>query len=359
MRVFTLSQRLFHQDLLPQRSEQGKQRQTPQDIVAHQGALQAQDYAGAKWAIGLRLPQLTDKDLEAAFSKGELIRTHILRPTWHFVAPQDLRWMLSISAPRVHAVNASMCRKVGLDSAFLKRSNDLMARALEGGRHLTRNELAAVLKEGGMDTGAEFKMAYIMMHAELDAVVCSGPRKGKQFTYALFDEWVAPAKPLPREEALAELARRYFISRGPATVADFVWWSGLTVAQAKTALASIQSELARENREGADYWCSPERPNTADLDQANYLLPNYDEYFIGFRDRSALLPPDYQPSDSRGMLTNVIILKGLVSGSWQRSFLKGGISFELKPFRKMSAEEQAAMEKEMERYARFFGEKMA
>ncbi len=326
---------------------------TPQALVAHQGAVQAQDYAGAKWAIGLRLPQLTDADVEQAFQQGDLIRTHILRPTWHFVSPADLRWMLQISAPRVQTVNGSMYRKVGLDSAYFKRSNDALAKALEGGRQRTRQDLATELLEGGLNA-AEFKLSYLMMQAELDGVICSGARQGKQFTYALLDERVPAAPPWSQEEALAELIRRYFQSRGPATLVDFVTWSGMTLTQAKAGMASVQSEFNQVKTEGKDYWFPSTPPAATDLSEANFLLPNYDEYFIGFKDRSAILDPEYTVDEGRGMLSHVIILRGKVAGSWQRSITKAKVNFHLKPFRKLNEADQLALERQMQHYARFY-----
>ena len=214
---------------------------TPGEVVAWLGAAQAQDYAGAKWALGLRAKGLTDAAVEQAFDEGAILRTHILRPTWHFVAPADIRWMLALSAPRVHAVNAYAYRTFELDAAVLARSRAALERALAGGRQLTRLELAKVLQRAGVQADGP-RLAHVMMHAELDAVICSGARRGKQFTYALLEERAPRAKVLPRDEALAELTRRYFASHGPATLRDYVWWSGLT---ARDARAGMADELAR------------------------------------------------------------------------------------------------------------------
>lgn len=193
----------------------------PGDVVEWLAAVQAQDYAGAKWALGLRLQDATDDDVEQAFAEGAILRTHLLRPTWHFVTPADIRWMLALTAPRAHAVNADMSRKLELDNALFKRSNAALARALHGGRQLTRDELRGVLQKAGIATDGGLRLGYLLMRAELDGMVCSGARRGKQFTYALLDERAPHAKTLGREEALAELAQRYFVSRGPATVQDF------------------------------------------------------------------------------------------------------------------------------------------
>jgi hypothetical protein len=192
----------------------------PKEIVAWMAAMQAQEYAMAKWAIGLRLPGLKNADIENAFNEGSILRTHLMRPTWHFVTPEDIRWMLMLTAPRVNAANAYSYRKFELDIEILKRCNDTIIKALQGGKQLTRATLKAALEQERIFADG-LRLSYIMMHAELDGIICSGVRQGKQFTYALLDERVPPAKVLERDEALAELTLRYFTSRGPATVKDF------------------------------------------------------------------------------------------------------------------------------------------
>src|SRR5688572_10872776 len=208
----------------------------PAEVVGWLGAVQAQDYAAAKWALALRAPGLTDADVDRALADGSILRTHVLRPTWHFVLPDDIRWMLALTAPRINALSAYYYRQMGLDDATFARSNDVLAKALQGGQQRTREELAAVLHQAGIYNGELLAFTYLMIRAELDGVVCSGARRGKQFTYALLDERAPQARQLTRDEALAELARRYFSGHGPATLADFVWWSGLTVTDARSGL---------------------------------------------------------------------------------------------------------------------------
>ena len=198
---------IAYERLLRQRIE-GKGLENPAQVVRWMGAIQAQDYAGGKWAVGLRCFRCTDDDLEEAFSKGEILRTHIMRPTWHFVAPEDIRWMQSLTAPRVNAINAFYYRRLELDRALFKRSNASLNKALRGGKQLTRAELRAVLEDAGIAT-RDLRLTFLMLRAELDAVICSGGRRGKQFTYALVDERAPQAKDLNRQEALAELTERY------------------------------------------------------------------------------------------------------------------------------------------------------
>jgi len=187
------------------------------EIVAWLGAVQAQEYYQAKWALGLRLPHLTDTDLEQDFTEGNLIRTHLLRPTWHFVTPKDIRWLLALTAPRVNAVNAYMYRKLELEQLGFNRCYDIIAKALQGGFQLTRTELNTLLNQSNIVTNS-LRLSCIMMRAELDGIVCSGARKGNQFTYVLLDERVPPTNFITQDEALAELTKRYFTSRGPATL---------------------------------------------------------------------------------------------------------------------------------------------
>ena len=212
------------------------------EVVAWLGAMQAQDYPGAKWAIGLRAP-VTDEDVDRDCDEGLILRTHILRQTWHFVARGDIRWMLALSGPRVNAISAHYYRKMELDERTFIRSRNVLERVLRDGKYLTRPELGAALGRAGI-TASGIRLAFLTMRAELDAVICSGPRRRHQPTYALLEERVPPAKPIDRDAALAELARRYFTSHGPATLRDYVWWSGLTVRDATAGIALAASSLA-------------------------------------------------------------------------------------------------------------------
>src|SRR5712691_7225652 len=260
----------------------------PEDVVRWLGAVQSQDYAAAKWALGLRMQGVTDNAIEQAFADGAIIRTHVMRPTWHFVAPADIRWLLALTAPRINALNAYYYRKLELDDALFRHSNTVLANALQGGKQLTRSELASVLQQAGIAADNLLRSTYIIMRAELDGIICSGARRGKQFTYALLDERVPPTRNLDRDEALAEFARRYFTSHGPAALQDFVWWSGLSVADARAGLAMVTSQLIHEVVGGQTYWFSTSTAPAHDLSRTIYLLPNFDEYTVGYTDRSAV-----------------------------------------------------------------------
>ncbi len=226
---------------------------TPQEIVAWHGAKQAQDYTHAKWAIGLRVPDATDQTIEQAIDTGTILRTHIMRPTWHFVAAQDIRWMMRLTAPQIVRLGLALERDLGLDAATFRRTNDVIVKALEGGHQRTRKELAEAIERAGIMTNSS-RMVYIMFRAETELLVCNGSRRGKEHTYTLLDERIPPSPMLTREEALAELARRYFTSHAPATVQDFSWWSGLKVSDARAALDMIKSELVSMPMDHLTYW---------------------------------------------------------------------------------------------------------
>jgi winged helix DNA-binding protein len=328
----------------------------PDDVVQWLGAVQAQDYAAAKWAVGLRLQGTTDDDVEQAFASGAILRTHLMRPTWHFVSPTDIRWILALTAPRVNAANTSWYRKLELDDATFRCSNTVLAKALQGGKQLTRPELASVLHQAGIATDDLQRFTYIMMRAELDGIVCSGARRGKQFTYALLDERAPQARTLDRDEALAQFARRYFMSHGPATLQDFVWWSGLTVADARTGLEMVTSQLMHEVVDGQTYWFSMSTPPAKDLSQAAYLLPNFDEYIVGYTDRSAVFDATHTNKlDPRGnvLFNHTIVMDGRVVGTWKRTIKKDAVMITPSLFTPLNDAETRAFAASANRYGAF------
>jgi hypothetical protein len=215
-----------------------------------------------------------------------------MRPTWHFVTPADIRWLLALTAPRVHAVSAAMYRKLGLDHATFKRCHKVLSKALRDGQTLTREELKTALQKAGIAVDSGQCLAYIVMHAELEALICSGPRRGKQFTYALLEERVPPVAAVKRDEALTVLTRRYFAGHGPATAQDLAKWSGLTTADAKRGLDMVGVQLQHEKLNGEEYWFSPTAVPDEFTPATAYLLSIYDEYLIGYKDRSLIAGPE-------------------------------------------------------------------
>ncbi len=344
--------RLHNQLITQQRFEQ------PHDVVQYLGAVQAQDYGAAKWAVGLRMTGATDDAIEQAFNRGEILRTHIMRPTWHFVSPGDIRWLLKLTSPFVHAANASYYRKQGLDDAILRHCDTILKEALQGSNYLTRTELIAELKKAGIVADDILRFTLILMHAELDSLICSGPRRGKQFTYALLDERVPPTDTLERDEALAELTKRYFTSHGPATLQDFVWWSGLPVANARTGIEMVTSQLRREEIGGQSYWFSSSTFPAMHEVQRAYLLPNFDEYTVAYTDRRAVFDGTHEDKlDARtnSLLGYIMVLDGQVVGIWQRTLKKQEVAITLNPFASLNEEEIQAFTVAANRYGTFLG----
>lgn len=329
---------------------------SPEDAVSHLGAVQAQDYAAAKWALGLRIKGSTDEDIERDFNEGRVLRAHVMRPTWHFVVPEDIRWMQELTAPRVKALLSHYNRKLKLDDELLARSNAAIIGALQGHAHLTRQEIKTVLTDIGIKTDVQ-RLAHIIVWAELDGLICSGPRRGRQFTYALMDERVAKAADLSRKEALARLALKYFTSHGPAQLEDFTWWSGLAAKDARLALDSIKQELEQATLNGKKYWFSDSSKATAQDSPSAFLLSIYDEYTIAYKDRGDISEArDIERMISRGnALTAVIILDGSVAGTWKKTLKKNMVEIKLRPFREFSADEEEALKAAADRYGKFMG----
>ncbi len=327
----------------------------PNEVVNWLVAVQSQDYAGAKWALGLRLQDAHDTDIDRAFNAGTILRTHVMRPTWHFVTPADIRWLLALTAPRVHAISATMYRKKELDDATLKRSHKVLTKALQGGKQLTRDELRDALEKAGIAADDGQRLAYLVMHAELDGLICSGARRGKQFTYALLEERVPPVEALTRDEALAELTQRYFVSHGPATAQDFAKWSGLTSADARHGLEAVKDQLQREVLNGDDYWFAPIRSPAKFVSPTAYLLSVYDEFIIGYKDRGIIAEPEVAAKlfTMGNALTAVVVIDGRIVGTWRRTLNKAAVVIEINLFKRPTKAEQQAATLAAQRYGEF------
>jgi hypothetical protein len=333
---------------------------TPPEVVAWLGAVQAQDYDGAKWALGQRLrpAAATDAAVEAAIDRGAILRTHVLRPTWHFLTAADLRWVLALSAPRVHQANSYYYRMLDLDGKTLARSQAVLLRALAGGRHRTRTELAAVLADAGIRAARE-RLAYILMHAELEAVVTSGRRRGKQFTYALVDERVAPSPPRSREQALAELTRRYFTSHGPALLTDYAWWSGLTMADVRAGVEMLGAALASETIEGKTFWFATPTPSAGRRPGGVvHLLPNFDELLVAYKDHTSTVDAAVAAkvrANPGSLDLHIVALDGQVVGGWKRRLRPDQATVSPRLLVRLPPEARQALAAAVERYARFLG----
>ncbi len=326
----------------------------PEDIVAHLGAVQAQDYHGALWGIALRLPAATRADVEDAIARRAIVRTWPMRGTLHFVPAADARWMLELLAPRVIRSTSALLRQLELDAATFKRGRTVVAKALRKQSVLTRREVYSVLEAAGITTTG-LRGIHIVRQLSLECVLCHGPHADKQPTFALFDEWIAESNRFDRDDALRALAERFFTGHGPATVRDFVWWSGLTVADAKVGLHLASASLVRVEHDDTEYWITPQ---VTEAEPAAYLLPDYDEFLLGYKDRTASLDPRHSilvVPGANGVFANTLVLDGRVRGTWKRVAGKHGVTVEASPFGRLSAAEKKAFVVPAERFAQFLG----
>ena len=328
----------------------------PEEIVRWLGAMQAQDYPMAKWAIGLRIPEATTETIERAIADGKILRTHLMRPTWHFVTADDIRWLISLSAPQLRSASAGTFRSFGLDAETCRRANDLIARMLEGGRHLTRAEIMSELKVSGIDSD-NYRASYLMFSAEIEGIVCSGAARGKNQTYALLDERVPASNAFSRDEAIAELTLRYFTSHAPATLKDFLWWSGLPTADARKGLEMNRSKLTSTEIEGQTFYQPKDFSTPSAQTDALYLLPSFDEFMVAYKDRSASLDIDQKNAaiTGNGIFKPVIVTGGRVAGVWKRAFKKDSVIIEKTLFGDASDFEHEDFETKAHEYALFEG----
>lgn len=323
-------------------------------------AVQSQDYYGAKWAVGQRVEAATDAELDRVFDAGELIRTHVLRPTWHFVAPEDLRWLQALTSPRIHQASGYQYRLHEIDAALASRAAAVFERVLGGGKAQTREELGRALGEAGI-AAAGLRQTYLVMHAELESTICSGPRRGRRQTYALVQERVPPSRSRSRDEALAELARRYVEGHGPAQAVDLSWWSGLTLGDARIALDLASPPLLRETIDSRAFFVSPSWPGPVaplpdDLPIV-HLLPNYDELLIAFRDRTDAMDPALPPPArvAAEILNHVIVRDGLGVGGWRRTDDGRRVRVDLNPLVPLSEADWQALNGAVDRLSTFLG----
>lgn len=326
---------------------------TPQSVVKYLGAMQSQEYAMAKWAIGLRLPGSTDSEIEKAFNSGKILRTHVLRPTWHFVSPDDILWMLELTSPRVGKLLSHYDKKIGLTSKLLKKSIDIVVKSLEGKNFLSRNEIKAILANEGIKADGML-LAHIMMHGELDGIICSGPRAGRQFTYALICERAPKAVKLSYQNSLEKLSKIYFSTRGPATVHDFSWWSGLTVKQAREGIEILGSKLTKM-ADGAQeyYYIENKLLNKSNTLQSTFLMPDYDEYGISYKDRALIFG---KKSNGKGdpIFSHSVIVDGVLGGTWEKTQVSDGFTAKVKFKSYLSAKNFKEIHKAVKKYEVFW-----
>jgi hypothetical protein len=326
------------------------------ELVSYMGAIQAQDYAMSKWAIGVRLREPLKQKIDDSLQKGDIIRIHVLRPTWHLVSADDVSWMLKLTSSRIKSSMAARNKQLELTDALLSRTNSILEKKLAGGIPLTRTELADVFAKAAIRTD-ENRLSHILFSAELEALICSGPEKENKQTYSLLAHRVPVKKELSRDESLAELAKRYFTSRSPATVYDFAWWSNLSLTEIRKAVDYISPDFISETIGSQHFlfpqsFSWPQRP--VNLVR---LLPSYDEFLISYRDRSSSLSiiNNTKTVSTNGIFFPVVVVNGQVAGLWQRSLKKNKLSVDANLFQPLSKTQNKQIEKQAGRVGRFLG----
>ena len=349
------AKQLLQQRLINQQLVNPTYKNAP-ELVHWCGAIQAQDYEMCKWAVGMRLPGANSLEIEQCIADGKLVRTHVLRPTWHLVHPDDVRWMLELSGPYIKQLMGSYNRKLELDDAVFRKSNKVFEKALAGGKQLIRTELAAELQKAKIATN-DLRMNFLLIQAELDMVVCNGGKRDKQITYALFQERVPSTPGKNRQEALAALALRYFNSHGPATLKDFSGWSGLPITAAREALQLVKDQLNTDTFAGQEYYGPSQSPEPLSSSNDVLLIPNYDEYLVAYKDRDVIHTAESPSSlnrDGNPLFSNIILVKGQIAGTWKRTFKKKEIVVDLFPVTPLNKTTQARLDKEIDRFKQFY-----
>lgn len=337
-----IAQRQINHQLYSSKLEQ------PQELVSWMTAIQAQEFANCQWALGARLPHTTVEDIQAALDNNTIVRTSALRGTLHLVAATDIRWIIQLIAPAVKTKMNSKRRQLEMDEKYLHKTNTTIEKALKGKQVLSRNGLASFLQQHKINTDGD-RMNHILYEAALQGIICNAPAKGD---YQLLEEWIPPAPAISKPQALKKLAAGYFASHGPATLADFTAWSGLSVTDAKAGLAAVQQELTTFELGGTHYWGPQATKAPA---PGVHLLPAFDEYFIGYKDRSNLVDSTYlkQVMTVNGIFNPIMLVNGRIVGLWKRTIEKKGIALTLMPFGKMKKQELKAFEPVAERFAAF------
>ena len=339
-----VKERLHNQQLTHNRYKK------PFEIIAWLGALQGQDYHGAKWAVGLRLPGITDAQLEQAIAEKTIFRTWLMRGTLHLVAAKDIQWMLELLAPRIIESNTRRYRELELDERTLNHSNQLLRTALEDGKELNRRELLTILQENGISTEGQ-RAAYILQRASLDGFICQCAVDHHNPIYMSMDS-LPQNKSMERDKALAELAKRYFKSRGPANIGDFIWWSGLLAADARAGLEAVKPDLVQEKIDKQTYWHYETMEATQDIPTITHLLPTYDEYLFGYKDRSAAINA-LNKKKLRNRYRSTIAINGQIVGTWKRKMEKNSVIIKYNLFKTLNKTEKQALTKAKLHYTKF------
>jgi hypothetical protein len=349
---------------LRMRSQQltGQHATTAAEVVSRLGAMQAQDYAGTLWSVGMRMQEgsaeATEAGMERALAEGNIVRTWPLRRTYHVAAAEDVRWMLALLAPRALAGAKGRRLGLGIDDATLDKARTVVLEALADGVPRTRDNLLAYMDEAGIQTAGQ-RGIHILVNMAQSALICMGPRAGKEYTFVALDAWVPHAPPLAREEALGRLATRYFSGHGPATIKDFVWWAYITVADARAGIDAAGQAIEKVAVGKTEYWMAAGAMDTGASPVPHaLLLPGFDEYFLGYSDRSAVMDAEHaehlQPG-ANGMFKPALLVDGRVAGIWQKKVTKKDMTVSVEPFAPLAAATKEAVAAQAARFGEFLG----
>jgi hypothetical protein len=329
----------------------------PKQVVGWHGAMQAQEYVEALWSVGQRATQSTAKDVERAVADGSIVRTHALRPTWHFLARDDARWIVALTGPRVQRQLAARYRDLGLDPPTLARSQRAILKALEGGTHLTRKQLAVELVRARIDIAGQ-RLPHMLMHAELDLAICSGARVGRDHTYAVFDDRVPDAKRMGDADAARALVERYLRSHGPSSVHDLRWWSGLRMAEVRSAIDDLDPMIEAITIGNHELWRMPGSPPGSPAAVVT-LLETFDEYVVGYTRTRFLGDPRADVARAawggRDPYRGPVLRSGRIVGRWRRRMTPASIGMEVRTYGSLGDSALRRLRTEVRRFGRFHG----
>ncbi len=325
----------------------------PEGLVSYLGAVQAQAYRDALWAVGLRCKKATQSDVEDAIAERKIIRTWAMRGTWHLVPPKEVKWMLSLY--HEDASIPSRQRKNGLTRPLLKKGMELVSDAFKHERQLTYKDLGRVLSDSGIP---EFRKIDVQRHiirrSGRKGIICFSEHVSGRPAFALFKSPVP--KPPNRDAVLAKLARTYFGSHGPATLKDFAWWAGIGLGDAESGLDAISSRMKEDTSTGDTYWMPKKNPSANQAKRTTYLLPAFDEYLVAYKNRASIIEPKYATkviNGSNGTFLPALVSEGRVIGTWRRKEEKNRVTIALSPFTKLNKEQNEGIKEAADSYGRF------
>jgi hypothetical protein len=332
----------------------GRSYPSPEAVIEGLLGVQAENYAQASWAVAARTTGVTEEAFGRLYDQGAILRTHVLRPTWHFVRPDDIRWLVELTAPRTRRSAAQLQRHLGLGDRVLQASAAVIAEALSGGAHLTREALGDGLRAAHLPADG-LALGTVLFHAEASALICSGARRDGRHTYALLDERAPKARRLDRDEALAELVVRYFTGHGPATERDLAYWASMTLTDVRAGLAAAAGRLDRLEHDGRTYWFAEPPPPDGVLEPRAHLLQTLDEYHNGYQDSRSVLDVDGILPRGRSAAVGMALVDGQMIGDMRRTVRPRGVGFEVGLFRPLAADEAGALQAAAHRYGTFLG----